>query len=370
MTDYDVVVVGAGPAGAIAAREAARRGASVLLVERAEFPRHKVCGGCLNPHAVALLDRIGLPNLLADAGAIPLDRVTLSAGGRTADLPLGGAVVARARFDAALAEAARSAGATVRFGVIAKLVPADDNSCRQLELTAGAGRDMVRAGVVVAADGLGGGLVRDEGGSPNVAKASRVGAGALIESAPEWCPPGRLLMAVGAGGYVGLVRLGDGRLDAACAFDPALVRRTGLAAAAKSVLVENGLAVPGVAVAAWRGTPALTRSPTRRAGHRWFRVGDAAGYVEPFTGEGMTWAMTAAAKLGASLATPWTPAAATAWQGEVADRRRLCRLVARAARSPLACRLLVPLLRIRPALARPVVSRLGAGHFSQEPRLA
>jgi flavin-dependent dehydrogenase len=46
---WDVVVVGAGPAGAMAARELARRGAGVLLVDRAQFPRYKVCGGCLNP---------------------------------------------------------------------------------------------------------------------------------------------------------------------------------------------------------------------------------------------------------------------------------------------------------------------------------
>lgn len=370
MSDYDVVVVGAGPAGSLAAREAARAGAGVLLVERAEFPRAKVCGSCLNPRAVELLARLGMPDLLTDAGAVPLKRVTLMARGRDADLTLGGVAVARDRLDAMLADAARNAGVDVRFGTAAKLVPSRGEPGRRLELTSHAGRAMVSAGVVVAADGLGGGLVRAEAGEPGVAKTARLGAGALFDTAPDWCEPGRLIMAVGRNGYVGLVRLGDGRLDAAAAFDPAFVRATGLAAAANIVLAENGLRLGGEPSTPWRGTPALTQTPRRLAGERWFRVGDAAGYVEPFTGEGMTWALTAAADLGPRLAQPWTPAAAADWQRRAAHPRTLCRLVARAARSPLACSLSVRLLRHRPALARPVVARLGASLFSPEPGLA
>ena len=55
---WDVVVVGAGPAGAVVARELALAGATVLLVDRRRFPRNKVCGGCLSARTVAQLGQL------------------------------------------------------------------------------------------------------------------------------------------------------------------------------------------------------------------------------------------------------------------------------------------------------------------------
>ena len=72
---WDAIVVGAGPAGAMAARELARTGISVLLVDRARFPRYKVCGGCLNPRALRLLRKAGLGGLMARLGAVPLTKL-------------------------------------------------------------------------------------------------------------------------------------------------------------------------------------------------------------------------------------------------------------------------------------------------------
>ena len=63
---YDVVVAGAGPAGCIAAIVLARGGARVLLLDRARFPRDKLCGDTLNPGALAVLRRLALP--VAEAG--------------------------------------------------------------------------------------------------------------------------------------------------------------------------------------------------------------------------------------------------------------------------------------------------------------
>ena len=67
---WDCVVIGAGPAGALAAREVARRGASVLLLDRAAFPRYKVCGCCLNPRSLGVLDRVGLGHLVGQLGGV------------------------------------------------------------------------------------------------------------------------------------------------------------------------------------------------------------------------------------------------------------------------------------------------------------
>ncbi len=364
MTRFDVVVVGAGPAGTVAAREAARRGRSTLLVDKAMFPRPKVCGCCLNSAALRTLARLGLGTLAADAGAVPLCRVALFAGGRSAELPLGGVVLSRERFDCALARAAADAGADVRFGTGAKLLPAGPGGpVRHVELVSAGGVEVVEAGVVVAADGLAGQLIGADAGRPDVAPGSRIGAGAHLETAPDWCPPGRLIMAVGRGGYAGLVRLEDGRLDIAAAFDPAAVRAAGgLGVAARNVFCENRLTLPGVETAQWRGTPALTRTARTAAGYRWFAAGDAAGYVEPFTGEGMAWAVASAARLGAYFGVDWEPGFALRWRREsrthAARAGRACRVLARALRSPGLCRGLVRVLRAAPRAARPVVGRV------------
>jgi len=74
---YDVVVVGAGPAGAVTAFTAARRGLEVLLLDRAVFPRFKVCGCCLNARALNTLERVGLADVVVELGAARLDRLDI-----------------------------------------------------------------------------------------------------------------------------------------------------------------------------------------------------------------------------------------------------------------------------------------------------
>src|SRR5262245_35586011 len=116
MTDHeewDAVVVGAGPAGSVTARELARGGARVLLVDKATFPRPKVCGCCLNRATLAALDAVGLGHVPSRCGAVPLDRVKLAAGRLSAEVRLpGGVAVSREAFDAALVEEAVKVGVT------------------------------------------------------------------------------------------------------------------------------------------------------------------------------------------------------------------------------------------------------------------
>ena len=80
MTDFDVVVVGAGPAGALAAAGLARAGRRVMLVDRARFPRDKVCGGCLQPSALRALEAGGLGGIAERKGAVPVKEMLLHAG--------------------------------------------------------------------------------------------------------------------------------------------------------------------------------------------------------------------------------------------------------------------------------------------------
>ena len=58
--NVDVLIAGAGPAGTIAATILARAGTRVMVVDRARFPRDKLCGDTLNPGALAVLQRLGL----------------------------------------------------------------------------------------------------------------------------------------------------------------------------------------------------------------------------------------------------------------------------------------------------------------------
>jgi 2-polyprenyl-6-methoxyphenol hydroxylase-like FAD-dependent oxidoreductase len=184
---------------------------------------------------------------------------------------------------------------------------------------------------------------------------------------PDFYAPGTIFMATGRGGYVGLVRLEDDRLDVAAAFDPPFVRSSGgLGPAAEAILSRTPWpAVPGLADMPWKGTPALTRRPAAVAAHRLFAAGDAAGYVEPFTGEGMAWAVASAAALAPiarRAVASWDDSLVREWQRThariVGRRQGVCRAAARVLRSPRLSGLAVRVLARLPILSRPVVAAL------------
>jgi flavin-dependent dehydrogenase len=366
---WEAVVVGAGPAGALAAHRLAQAGVRVLLVDRASFPRWKVCGCCLSNGALHTLRSAGLGDLAERQGAVPLGRACLASGPRQALLPLPeGAALSREAFDAALVESAVEAGAVFLPQTLARALPPDNAEDRPLLLRCNGREQTARTRLVLVADGLGGRVLTGEPGcAPVAAVGSRLGAGAAAPGAPAFFAPGTIYMACGTGGYVGLVRLEDGRLDVAAALDAWLVHKhAGVGRAVAAIL--GGVdwpAVPGLIELAWRGTPTLTRRRPRLAGHRFFMLGDAAGYVEPFTGEGMAWALTSAVAvtpLAVAAVRQWRPDLARRWQvlhrHLFEPRRRLCRLVTGLLRLPWLMRGVVEVLARAPFLAAPLVGRL------------
>jgi flavin-dependent dehydrogenase len=278
-----------------------------------------------------------------------------------------GVAVSREAFDAALAEEAIKRGADFLPATRASLLEDDDPNERHIRLTQPDAARNVRARVVLAADGLGGGLLARAGmGHAEVRAGSRIGAGAVFVCPGRDYEPGVIHMASGSGGYVGLVRLEDRRLDVAAALDASAVREAGgLAQLAGAILHEAGWPVPvGLPSACWRGTPALTRKLRQVAGRRIFVLGDAAGYVEPFTGEGMAWAASSAVAvvpIALAAVRDWGPRSAAAWQrrhGLLARRRITCRLLAALLRRPWLTRAVAASLGLLPALASPVVTLL------------
>ncbi|MBT8337653.1 MAG: FAD-dependent monooxygenase [Gemmatimonadetes bacterium] len=364
---FDAVVVGAGPAGALVARELARRGCRVLLVDRERFPRWTVCGACLGAPGVAVLRAVGLEGLLEDSGARPLQRLRIVGWGRAVDLPVeGGVVVSRRTLDAALLAEAGAAGAVVRTGCTAAL-DGETPEVRRVRLREAGSTEVVEALCVIDASGLGG-LRGDQPGRERhevVRENSRIGVGACFP--PGSCPPieaepETVSMAVGSGGYVGRVVHEDGSVGVAAALAPGEVRRfEGPAGAVTALLESVGASLPtGAATDGWKGTPPLTRTRRRRAERRLFAIGDAAGYVEPFTGEGMSWALMGAyalVPLAEEAIRAWHDTAVERWESRyrlhVARRQRLSGAVAWLSRNPFLARGALGVLGARPGLARP-----------------
>jgi geranylgeranyl reductase family protein len=156
MTAVDLVVAGAGPAGAAAALTAARHGLSVVCIDRARFPRDKTCGDGLTTQALRILEALGLTHRdLATAGYFPVrECVVVSPSGREAHLPLPtdgdhAGVVARAGLDAALLALLPDAGVDLREGATLEelAISADGVKVRC------AGDVTIEARHLVAADG-------------------------------------------------------------------------------------------------------------------------------------------------------------------------------------------------------------------------
>jgi menaquinone-9 beta-reductase len=152
--DVDVLVVGAGPAGAAAGLAARRRGLDVLVVDKARFPRDKTCGDGLTTAALRDLEQLGLDLRTLPGYMAVRETILVSPSGRRVSLPLPpdgdyAAVVPRVELDAALVAKARDSGVEVRDGTAVSAVDVGSDS-----LTVSLGDNgAVRAGFVVAADG-------------------------------------------------------------------------------------------------------------------------------------------------------------------------------------------------------------------------
>lgn len=296
----------------MAARQAAKLGGRVLLLDRSSFPRRKVCGACLSERALTTLRSVGLTDIAHRLNVVPLHEFQVASPTGRLRIPLvDGLAVSRNKFDGLLVHSAIEAGAEFLTEVRAQVQLVRGN-LRQVTLQFGSGKESqlveIGARVVLAADGLGHpSLSHLPEFTHNADPASRIGAGCELQDFGPFFRPGAIHMAVGRHGYVGLVVLETGALNVAAAFDPHFVRTCGgLASAAEQILREAHFPeIPDLLHADWQGTPMLTRRPTRLAATRLFLLGDAASYIEPFTGEGMAWALDAAVEVAPLVRKGW-----------------------------------------------------------------
>jgi flavin-dependent dehydrogenase len=269
----DVLVVGAGPAGSVAALVLARAGARVRLVDRASFPRPKLCGDTINPGALSIADRLGV-GAAVRARARPITGMLLTGPGGTAvaaDYPHGlcGAAMERREFDLLLLEAAVAAGVEFISGVTA-LAPLVDAGGRVtgVRVRAAAGESEMRARLVIAAEGrhsrLGGAL----GLTRFAARPKRWAFGAYFTGIDALTSRGE--MHVRANGYTPASVIAD-TIDG----DPWLRARFSSAQRISGVASLGPLAVDASAA----GCSGL------------LLAGDAAGFVDPMTGDGLRFAL-------------------------------------------------------------------------------
>lgn len=341
------MVIGAGVAGASAALGLARRvaGARVLLVERARWPREKVCGCCVNAAGAGMLERLGVQADMHRAGAVALDRVEVCQGKRRAVLEqTGGLAISRAAMDDVLVRSACAAGVIFRDGCSARVELDEWADGRSVRLLGPAGEEVHRAALVLVADGLAGSALKDLAQMRvQVARGSLMGVGAILpmERGPAM---GTIQMNVGPHGYVGLVRLDERAVNVAGAIEPAWMKRVGGPEEAVRLILRGCGVELGADMPVIKGTPMLTRRRVCVGASGVLVIGDACGYVEPFTGEGMTWALAganAAAEIAAGAVRVGNRRAAEeagdAWEAwhaaNLRPRQRTCRVLRRVLRS-------------------------------------
>lgn len=380
---WDVVVVGAGPAGGAAAIRLATAGLRVLVVDRGDLPRGKVCGCCLSALALRELDALGpLPS-----AAVPLSRVRLAHEGLATTIAMPrGAILSRESLDAALLRRAIAAGGHWLPRLQVTAVEAQPRAETAVVHGRPAGSDEgvvpILARIVILATGLADRVrvVGADGTAPRrIAPRSRIGVGTVLRADAMPLPEGELLMTVARGGYCGLVRLEDGRIDVAAAIDRTTLAATGhdvartvggilsAATAATASPLDAGL----LRLASFRATPPLTRRAALVDGgrSRVLRVGDAAGYVEPFTGEGIGWALASGRLVAESILAgggPGDPAAVAARHAAshrrfLAPRHRRCALVSGGLRQPGVVTTALLAARTFPGVARHVLPAIVGG---------
>jgi menaquinone-9 beta-reductase len=372
---HDVVVVGAGPAGSATAILLARAGRHVVLLDRARFPRPKACGGYVSPGAAAVLARLGVFDFLDPGVGRSLRGMELRTpggarylveyrDGRSAERSL---AVPRDALDLAILRAARASGARVLEGFRVGDLLVAGGQVQGVDGYDDARRPTtLRTRLVVGADGTHSIVARKLGLQRPVRWPPRLGLATRLAGVPWSTDYGE--MHLGRHGYVGVAPSGDGLVSVGLVGPLPRGRLGPVESALGRALAE----LPDLAARLERGRPLdavrgvgpLGFGVRSCAGPGFALVGDAAGFFDPFTGEGIFRAVRGAEILAGladrALATDSETidvgrAYERARQAAFQAKERLTTLIQLFVRVPSFMEYAVDRLRRRPALA----TRLG-----------
>ncbi|MFN0242428.1 MAG: NAD(P)/FAD-dependent oxidoreductase [Planctomycetota bacterium] len=381
---WDVVIVGGGPAGSSTALRLARAGFSVALVDRARFPRSKPCGEFMSPECLPHLRELDVFDEVERLGARRVSSMELHAHGRQAAgrfVPIGrarppqpyGWAVRRDRLDHVLLRAAARAGAVVHESTrFDRLQRAPDGAVTGIVVRDSAGETRaLRARWTIAADGVRSRVARELGVRREIPWLRKLAFTTHFAGVP-WGDGAQVHF--GARDYWVCAPVDGGLLSVnwvldQCAVNDAHARpdeqfARGLASMPE---LEAELAC-GRRVERIRGVGPLAFRTTRKVFGGAALVGDAAGYVDPLTGEGIFFALLGGRLLGESLARALHAGRVdhaaladyeSAHAREIGARCRASLLVQRALRHPSFAKVAIRLLERRSSVADWLVSVAG-----------
>jgi flavin-dependent dehydrogenase len=333
----EVAIVGGGPAGAALATRLAAAGLEVACFERAPRPRWRASGVYSSPRTRRGLLELGLSPETVARLCRPIAAMEIESlrGTRLRlDYPAPDHAVGldRVRLERALLDRAAQAGAAVHEGATVRDVALHERgSGARLAVSDPDGTRVWRARTVVGADGPRS-LVARRAGVSRAVVLRRAGV-TVHRPDPDASPPGAAMsarMIVGQGWYCGIAPVPGDRVNVGIVLPAGRFRRDVRAAGGPQALVERIVAGLPPPVEAWRGCPdadgvrvalPLAHRVTRSAGPGWLLVGDATGFLDPLSGEGIHRALASAELAAEALATPG-PRAAAAWAAYDRELRR------------------------------------------------
>lgn len=277
---FDVAIVGGGPAGSSCAAFCAMAGLQPLVLDREKFPREKVCGDCLNPSCWPVLERLELADQVQDLQHSKLSSVEFIAiDGRkvVVDLPSGADCeisVKRSLFDDLLLRRARELGVDVHEQTTASAL--SKNEHWEIETASG---QTFHARMLIGADGRNSTVAHLRNLLPRPAR-ERVALQAHIPLPRDF--GNRIVLQFLREGYSGQAPVNETQLNLCLVGTPPTILKLRRWA-------ERQFQLP--ADQGWRTITPLTRSSVPSAHDNLFFIGDAARVVEPFTGEGIYYAL-------------------------------------------------------------------------------
>jgi flavin-dependent dehydrogenase len=372
----DVLIVGAGPAGSVAATVLARAGARVRIVDRATFPRDKLCGDTLNPGTLMLLARLQLSAAVEHLG-LRLDGMLVTGEGGVAvegrypDV-LHGRSISRRELDCALLNEAVASGANFEARVAVREAIVNERAgARVVEGVMAAAGGFVcplRARVTIAADGRRSTLAFGLGLAHHPPRPRRWAIGAYLEQPGGMSACGE--MHIRRGRYIGVAPV-PGNIANVCLVQPsgagdadlrdpehALFRALAADPVLRDRFANARLLRPPIVLGP------LAVDVTGGAIDGLLLAGDAAGFIDPMTGDGLRFAVRGA-ELAAraalrALEHGWagihSRLAAERWQ-EFAGKWRFNRALRALVASPLAVQAAARGARFAPGVVRALIAR-------------